>query len=451
VGYKLPQFLRDGVARSVGVLVSGTALSQLILLLALPVLTRLYSPEDFSVLAVYVGLVAVISVAACLRFDIAVPIPEAQKDGIALLVLALGSSVLVSILVGLVAYLASRSFNSALTLSEFGPYIWLVPLGIFFASSNSALQFWGTRVKAFPSIARTRVLQSTFAVGGQVSMGFAGFGPAGLLVGQLINYGTGAFSLARVAIFDIRKANVRIGLADLRRVASDFQRFPRYSTWEAIANSAGTHLPVIAIAALVVGPEAGFVMLAMRVMGAPMGLIGGAVAQVYLSRAPDHYRNGALGTFTVSTLKGLAKSGVGPLIFAGLVAPPAFALIFGHEWVRAGELVAWMTPWFIMQFLAAPVSMTLHVTNQQRVALALQLIGLIVRVGAVVLASIAAEDMVPESYAISGFLFYTIYLVTVLAVATVSVRQIVAASRSCLPHLLAWSGLGVMVRALAGS
>jgi O-antigen/teichoic acid export membrane protein len=447
---KLPRFLKDGAVRSVGVLVSGTALSQLILLLALPILTRLYSPEDFSLLAVYVGLVSIVSVAACLRFDIAVPIPEATRDGLALLVLALASSVLVSLAIALVVLVGFRAADSIEILSGFGLYIWLVPVGIFLASANSALQFWATRVKAFPFIARTRILQSTCAVGGQVGLGLAGMGAPGLLVGQLINSGAGAFAMARLAISDARRAGMTISIPELRRVARTFQRFPRYSTWEAIANSAGTHLPVIAIAALFIGPEAGFVMLAMRVMTAPMGLVGGAVAQVYLSRAPEHFRNGTLAPFTASTLAGLSKSGVGPLIFAGIVAPPAFAWIFGEDWRRAGELVAWMTPWFVMQFLASPVSMTLHVTNQQRVALILQIIGLALRLGVVILTSFVAPYMAAESYALSGFAFYTIYLVTVLTMTQASVRDVTGLLQSCLPYLLVWGGLGLVVRFIVG-
>jgi hypothetical protein len=67
---------------------------------------------------------------------------------------------------------------------------------------------------------------------------------------------------------------------------STYRRFPVYSTWEALANSAAIHVPVILVAAVAAPDEAGYLMLAMYVLQAPMSLIGAAVGQVYLSKAP---------------------------------------------------------------------------------------------------------------------------------------------------------------------
>lgn len=44
---------RSSFARNVAVLAGGTAVGQAIVVLASPILTRLYTPEDFGVLAVY--------------------------------------------------------------------------------------------------------------------------------------------------------------------------------------------------------------------------------------------------------------------------------------------------------------------------------------------------------------------------------------------------------------
>lgn len=74
---------------SVGVLAGGTGLSQAIMLAMSPVLTRIYSPTDFSMLAAYTALTSILSVAACLRFDIAIPLPEAEHEAANLLGLSL--------------------------------------------------------------------------------------------------------------------------------------------------------------------------------------------------------------------------------------------------------------------------------------------------------------------------------------------------------------------------
>ncbi len=77
---KLEVLLRHGFIRSVGVLVGGTAAAQVLMVLVLPLLTRLYTPDDFSVLAVYASILGIVTIAACLRMEIAIPLPQHEED-----------------------------------------------------------------------------------------------------------------------------------------------------------------------------------------------------------------------------------------------------------------------------------------------------------------------------------------------------------------------------------
>ena len=88
----------QGFLGSVGVLVGGTGIAGAISALMLPVLTRLYTPHDFSLLAVLTGMIAIVSVAACLRFDIAIPVPERDSEAANVLGLAVLSLTAIVIL-----------------------------------------------------------------------------------------------------------------------------------------------------------------------------------------------------------------------------------------------------------------------------------------------------------------------------------------------------------------
>ena len=76
---------KDQFVKATAVLVSGTALAHGITALSLPVLSRLYTPTDFSVLAVFSSILAIIAVAACLRFEIAIAIPQSEEEALGLL------------------------------------------------------------------------------------------------------------------------------------------------------------------------------------------------------------------------------------------------------------------------------------------------------------------------------------------------------------------------------
>ena len=443
---KLQNLRKADFLRSVGVLVGGTAVAQLLTVLVLPVITRLYTPADFSVLAVYASVLAIISVVACLRLEIAIPMPESDEDAANLLALALFSCTAVAVLSALAVLCFPDQIVSLLGQSGLRPYLWLLPLGIWLASAYAAVQFWATRKKRFSTIAKTRMTQAVGGAGVQLGFGwFAALGPFGLLLGQAVSSGAGFFGLGRAALSVDNAALRKVNRLSMRRVFREYDRFPKYSTFEALANNAAIQLPVIIIAAMTAGPEAGYLLLAMRAMAFPMALVGGAIAQVYLSRAPDEMRAGRLAAFTAQTIGGLAKSGVGPLIFIGIVSPVMFPLVFGAGWQRAGELVAWMTPWFILQFLSSPVSMTLHVTGRQRTSLNLQIFGLLLRVGAVCVAGWLAQQYIVEVYAISGLLFYFAYLLVVARASGVEIRELAHEIKSCIGLSLVWIFFGLLL------
>lgn len=429
---------RNVFARSVGVLVGGTAFSQVLAVLILPVLTRMYSPADFAVLAVYASILGIFGSVACLRLEIAIPLPEADDEAFNLLVLSLSVSAFLSAVLALLVFFFPIELALLTGQAGFARYLWLLPLGVWLYGSYAALQFWATRKKQFSMVAKTRVGQAIGGAGVQLGFGWFEVAPFGLLFGHLVSSGAGVFGIGVNAWAECRKLILKTRPRSLLVTLHRYGRFPKYSAPEALANNGAIQIPIIVIATWAAGPEAGFVMLATRVMAAPMSLIGNAVSQVYLSRAPEEMRQGRLGDFTSTVLSGLFKMGVPPLVSAGILAPLLFPLVFGGGWGRAGDIVSWMTPWFVMQFISTPVSMILHVVDRQKTALLLQVLGFFLRVGVVVMAAAVEPSVIVEVYAISGFVFYLIYFILILRVANIGVINLLRMLRAGWPYFVVW-------------
>lgn len=433
--------------RSIGVLVGGTSVAHAITALVMPISTRLYTPHDFTVAAAFTSLLAMISVVACLRFDIAIPLPERDLEAVNLLSLSAISAIAVALLTALaLAALPSTAFV-ALAEPQLLPLLWLLPIAVLIAGLYLALQMWYVRTQAFGVVARSRIAQSTLAAGGQISLGVLGHAPLGLIVGQMMNYGAASLTLGGRFLIRERALWRQVSLPGMAAAFRSNVRFPRYSVWEALANAASIHLPILIIVALAAGPEAGYLTLAMFLLQAPMAVIGNAAAQVYLSGAPEAYRGGSLADYTQTHLGGLLRVATPPLLFLALVSPSAFGLIFGEAWVRAGVLVTWMVPWFLMQFATSPISTALHVVGHQRSAMILQMTGLAVRVGVVVIVGFTAKSWISESYALSSFIFYGMYMAVVVRAVGLTLHDIVSAARGALRF--GFLGLGAGVAALA--
>jgi O-antigen/teichoic acid export membrane protein len=441
-------------ARAVGVLVGGTALGHAVTALALPVLSRLYSPAEFGLLAAFSSIVSIIAVAACMRYEIAIALPEDDNEAARLTLVAVVASTVIGTMTAIPAVLAPAWLAAALGQPGLEGYLWMFPLCVFLAGTFAALQYWNLRLRSYQTLAATRVVQSAAASGSQLALGVASAGPAGLMAGPVFNSLAGTLMLVANSMRRNARSPIPVGAKwGLWQCALRHFRFPIFSAPEALANAASIHLPVLMIAAMAGPGEAGHLMLAMVVVQAPMALLGNAVGQVYLSRAAEELREGRLAAFTADVFGGLARNAAGPLLFLGIVAPFAFVPVFGEAWSRGGVIVAWLTPWFVLNLLTAPVSLALHIAGRQRLALLLQFAGLGLRTAAVWGAEVFLRTGHTEAYALSGSVFYALYLAAVLWVVGCTPAQAFGALTQAVPRCAGWIGAGALVAsalALAG-
>lgn len=450
VAERLRHATQAGFLRSVAMLVGGTAAAQLIWFAATPLLTRLYTAADFSVFGAFVALMSMLSIIACLGYDNAVVVPERDEDAAAVLVLSLLLAACVAAATAL-AWLALAWLSPAAAERLFGdlaPHAWTLAPVVLLAAAFSAVQFWASRRKQFTSVARVRVVQAAAGVGTQVGAGLAGMSSLGLIAGQGVNFLLGAGLLGGRVLGELRASAASVRLGSLRSVAWRYRDFALMTTPALLANSAAVQVPVLVVAGAGRAAEAGFLFLAMRVMQAPLATIGAAVSQVYYTEAPQAWRDGRLPQLTHDVLRRLSQVGLGPLLFGGIVGQPAFEIVFGDGWGRAGEIVAWMVPWLALQFLASPISMLLYALERQRTDLWLQLFGMVVRIGPVLATAALAPKWLPEVFAVTGAVFYAVYLLVLRHVVGLPWRALGHAIASARWPVLAWCALGVAVLAL---
>ena len=408
---------KGGFARNVGILAGGTAFAQIIMAAALPVLTRLFTPEDFSILAVFVATTALGTVVANLRYNMAIPMPESDLDAMAILIGAVAATFGFAALCAAAVIFAPEAMITLIGQPDLKPFLWMIPLSILIAAVYNALQYWSSRRKRFGLVTSTRITRSIGGVSGQLGLGIATIGPFGLLVGQILSEGIGIFALLRDLLRNDRETLTQMTWSKVKEQLYRFRQFPLYSSPEAIFDTASTQVPIILVAAYAIGPEAGFLFLAMRLLGMPARIIGASVAQVFVVEAPAKMRDGELYDLTIKTVKSLLLIGAPPIILAAILAPPLFPVIFGVEWAQAGWLVVWMTPSFLLQFAVSPVSSLLHVIGRLQLAMWLHAVSLVVRVGAVGLAALYAAQYITFAFAIASTVINALFItVVVLAV-----------------------------------
>lgn len=364
-------------------LASATAAGQLILLLAMPLLTRLYTPSEFGVLAVFTAIMSVILVISSLRYEFAIPLPRNWQRARTLLFLAL----LINVGVTVIALVLIAFFREDVArfsgIPELAMYLWLLPVIIFCAGSYKAFNYWAVRKQHYTSIARTKVLQSFVNVITQIATGFLGLGALGLILGQLVGQTAGALRLARgteLPIMLLRGIEKPLALALLRK----YRRFPIYDVPAAFVNAMSTQLPNLLLAALFNPVVAGSYMLAERVLSMPMALLGQAVGQVLFGSSRTASDSGTLYRMALKTTLGLVLIVIFPALVILFFADDLFVFVFGADWREAGQYAAWMIMGLSVQFVYSPISMLLLATEGQKLNLCIHGFMLLAKVAAVI-------------------------------------------------------------------
>ncbi|WP_205599034.1 lipopolysaccharide biosynthesis protein [Halomonas faecis] len=430
----LPQ---NKFARSVSVLAGGTAAGQIIVVAASPILTRLYSPEDFGLLAVYAGLLGILSVIASLRYQLAIPLPESDEEAGSIVVLSLLVVVGVTMFTSVIVGLFGSSIVELLNTPGMAPYLWLLPAGLFLTGVYQVFNYWAIRTKAFPAIARTKFTQALGMVG--VQIGAYTLGPIALLLGRVVGQSAGIVTLAKLTtkgrLGELRKKTY----GDLKLVAASYRNFPLLSTWTGLSSSAGTNLPPILIAALLGAGPAGIFALSHRVLSQPMTVLGKSVGDVFYRQAAQAHREGNLGPVVdrvYSVLVVLALP-IATMIF--ISAPSVFVFIFGDEWAVAGDVARWMTPWLFFQFIVTPPTRIYPILGKHTMALRFQLSLLLAAVASVLLGALLFDSIVLSVAFISitkGFV-YMARLVTTYKLVGLNMSSPLMALISSLPWAIA--------------
>lgn len=367
---------KDAFVRGVSVLTGGTASAQILLVLAAPLLTRLYSPEDFGLLAVYASLLTLIGVVSSLRYELAVPLPEDDGEAANAAVLCLILVMISTLLTGVLVLLMGSAIAAALGVPALAGYLWLLPVGVLCIGFYRVFNYWAVRTKRFSAIAGTKLCQAVATIAIQIAA--FKLGGIALLFGQVAGQGVGTTTLGLTAL---KAAGFRrVSWLGIKKAAARYRRFPIFSTWAGLANTAGLQLPPILFMVFFGPVVVGLYALAHRVLTLPMVLVGGAIGQVFFAHAAKSYREDKLAQLVIEIHTKLSHIGLPAALMLFFIAPDFFSIVFGDEWRQAGELARWMSPWLYFQFVSSPLSAAVFsATESQQYMLIFQCVMLFLR------------------------------------------------------------------------
>lgn len=361
-----------GFWRSIGVVLGGTMVAQSIPLLGSLVIARLYSPADFGMFSAWLGMVLLAGVVITGRFEMALAVePDGAPRRLAMAA-TLATIVLAS---GTLAALATVIYFGSTALDGVGPLFVLlfVPATLLTGVIHS-WQAWAAAEGNYKGLSGIRIVQALIITSAQIGMGLAEPSAFGMALGHVLGLLAGiCFAATLMPLNPLPVHDFRKFWTSLKAFWVSQRRFPMLALPADTINSAAGQLPLLLIASKFGAEASGLFALALRVLGAPIGLLGAAVLDVFKRRAASSYReNGDCRDEYLRVFRLLAAGGAILAVGAFFLAENVFVVAFGEPWRRAGTLAVWLMPMFAMRFVASPLSYVFYIAGKQQIDLVWQ-------------------------------------------------------------------------------
>lgn len=356
-------------SKNVLTLMTGTTIAQAIPVAISPILTRIYTPEDFGILALFNTICVVFGVIINGRYEMAIMLPKYQKDSLVLLKI----SFLIAVSISMFSLLLIVFFHDYLIefIGQESLSLWLYvcPLVFLLLGMYNALNYYYSRQKKFKSIAKSSVYKSVGLSSGQLVFSYIKNGAFGLISGKVLSIIIAPMYLlfnTQLTFKDVFKINLK----NMRQMAIKYKEFPMFSVPSALLNTGSMEMPIIILAKYFSSTITGYFSLAHKSISLPMSMISKSFGQVLFQTVSDLKSNGKeVSQEVFSVYKKLVLIGCLPLSIIFTYGDWIFSFVFGNEWSQAGIYASYLSPWLFMVFITSPLSLLMSVFDKLKQSL----------------------------------------------------------------------------------
>ena len=401
----LGRLRRSSFARRVGMLAGSIAVGQMLVYATSPLLTRLYTPSEFGIVASYFAALAAVSFLGSFNYELAVPIAQDDEEAVDLVVL--GAALLAAssvVLLLAIVLVPSEWLTVGAATDDLSVFVYVLPLGLLFVGLYGIFVQWAYRTNDFRTISRTRLWQSGTQVGLNCGLGLVGAGSWGLLAGRLAGQSAGTWSLVRPLRRLVRSGGGRPSRSRLRAAGRRYRNFALFTTPRRYLGDMVLSVPILFLTASEGAHTAGLFSLAVTTVQLPLNIIGDSISGVYLAdsaryRFSDPAKVRSLGDRLLVVLVVVSL-----LVLAALwlLGPPAFEIVYGAEWREAGVYALLLWGATCGRFIFKPLSnvydiferqATFLVVSVMRLVMAVAALGVCIHLGTVARVSVLAYSV----------------------------------------------------------
>ena len=357
-------------------LMMGSTLAQAIPIAITPILTRLYTPEDFGIFALFIAITSILGSVANGQYEQAIMLPKKEEDAINIAALSLLIALCFSILLLIPVIFLNAQITLLIGNQEISFWLYFVPFVVLISGLFNVLNYLNTRKKLYKDLSKIMIYRSTMSAVAQISIGLLKAGATGLITGQILSHLVANIRL----MLNVRReyVNIKPNLKKIKVVSKRYKDFFLYSVVGTLSNTSAQYIVNILISSIYNFTTLGFFYLAQRVLVIPSMVVGSSFTQVFYQAATNEKQE--KGSATQIYKKTLLKLSLLSVFFFPPVyffAEDVFAFFLGDKWRASGKIAVLLLPLITAQFIASTLAVVFNIFERQRILLIWQILLLI--------------------------------------------------------------------------
>ena len=342
------------------ILAFGTLISQMIMLLSSPLITRIYSPEEFGVFALFTSIVSIFIPVSSLRYNTAIVIANSNNESNDLIVVSILIAILFAFLIFLFTFFGEIYINKILDVEKLKVWWNLIFFAILIQSLNLIIRNYLNRYKKYNLISKLSIIRSIIYVLVVIFFGYFGYSKNGLFFGEIL----AALTILIFAIIQFKprisyfKSKITYGLV---HVIKKYKDFPTYSFIASFLDKFTVMMPIFFLSKYFPEFIVGQYSLAVKVIFFPLSFVSSSISTIHLRKSKEIInQNGNLKKYLYKLTLLLVGIIFIPALILFFFGPEIFSFMFGNKWQTAGEFIQILIPALALIFVVSTLSPLLN-------------------------------------------------------------------------------------------
>jgi len=408
--------------KAVAVLVAGNFVAQVLNLVLIPLITRIYSPSELGMFGSFMAPALAFVPVVMLGVNVALMYERDPNRKADLFGFGLKACFFMSLLVALGFMIVKSAWGFDYGIGRGTFFVLFVFL--FFLGMQRLFTFFLNSVHCYKAPSTARLVDALIGNGTMALLGLFGVGVLGLVVGRFVGVLTSVAVLAvALAVVCAQKTGITgskilasvFELGNVKKIFEKYSGFLGYGYLALVIENIVRESTVLLCALMGGATLAGYYGLVHRVLYLPAGLFGGAVSTVFYNwfmertTGKTSNKNGKAGNATPNSHGNDVKEGVvmqqqsvmeksrnkrtyqivvlmltvltGVSVYLFFAGGGLFALLFGDDWRQAGYIAGVLAPAFLFSIPRVMLRPVFDVFGKQKFLFALSVIRNLVWVG----------------------------------------------------------------------